>query len=179
MLLTQDIAVIPILAFLPLLAMPEVSSSVIASSDHTAQSFTLLSGLNSWQSALVRLGVITAVVVGGVYLTGPIFRFVAQARLRELFTATALFLVIGIAMMMTLVGLSPALGTFVAGVVLANSPYKHELESNIEPFKGLLLGVFFITVGAGVNFTLLSEQFVSIALATLGLIAVNSPCCLC
>ncbi|WP_105265234.1 cation:proton antiporter domain-containing protein [Pseudoalteromonas sp. T1lg76] len=171
-LLTQDIAVIPILAVLPLLAMGDASSAEIAGTHATSQ-INILSGLNGWQSALIVLAVILSVVVGGAYLTGPIFKFVAQARLRELFTATALFLVIGIALMMTLVGLSPALGTFIAGVVLANSPYKHELESNIEPFKGLLLGVFFITVGAGINFTLLAAQFGWIFFTTLALILVK------
>ncbi|MBS3796663.1 cation:proton antiporter [Pseudoalteromonas sp. BDTF-M6] len=171
-LLTQDIAVIPILAVLPLLAMTDISGADMAGAHATSQ-LNILSGLNGWQSALVVLAVVLAVVIGGAYLTGPIFKFVAQARLRELFTATALLLVIGISLMMTLVGLSPALGTFIAGVVLANSPYKHELESNIEPFKGLLLGVFFITVGAGINFGLLAEQFTVIALTTLALIAVK------
>ncbi len=165
-LLTQDIAVIPILAFLPLLAAPELMASAHSVADHSNVGFNLTAGMNSWQSALVRLAVVLAVVIGGTFLTGPIFRFVAQARLRELFTVTALFLVIGIALLMTLVGLSPALGTFIAGVVLANSPYRHELESNIEPFKGLLLGVFFITVGAGVDFELLFANASEIFAAT-------------
>ena len=98
------------------------------------------------------------VVVGGSQLTPVLFRFISLARLRELFTASALALVVGIALLMSLVGLSPALGTFLAGVVLANSEYRHELESDIEPFKGLLLGLFFMTVGAGINFALLSEN---------------------
>ncbi|MEO2279379.1 monovalent cation:proton antiporter-2 (CPA2) family protein [Pseudoalteromonas sp. YIC-468] len=163
-LLTQDIAVIPILAFLPLLAAPDLVVSAASETGHG--NFNLLADMNSWQSALVRLAVVLAVVFGGTYLTGPIFRFVAQARLRELFTVTALFLLIGIALLMMLVGLSPALGTFIAGVVLANSPYRHELESNIEPFKGLLLGVFFITVGAGVDFELLVANAGEILAAT-------------
>ncbi|MFY8275013.1 monovalent cation:proton antiporter-2 (CPA2) family protein [Pseudoalteromonas sp. SSDWG2] len=170
-LLTQDIAVIPILAFLPVLAAPEffVDVATDAAADHSSQ-LLLLTGLSAWQSALVRFAVVIGVIVGGIYLTGPVFRFIAHSRLRELFTATALFMVIGIALMMMLVGLSPALGTFIAGVVLANSPYKHELESNIEPFKGLLLGLFFITVGASMNFTLLTENTIVILLSTLGLI---------
>ena len=90
-----------------------------------------------------RVGAIAVVILGGNYLTRPLFRFVAGAKLRELFTATALLMVIGIALLMTLVGLSPALGTFLAGVVLANSEFRHELESDIDPFKGLLLGLFF------------------------------------
>jgi voltage-gated potassium channel Kch len=88
----------------------------------------------------------------------PVFRFIAATRLREMFTATALLLVIGIALAMQQVGLSPALGTFVAGVVLADNEYRHELESDIDPFKGLLLGLFFISVGASINFNLLIQQ---------------------
>ncbi len=116
---------------------------------------SLVAGLNGWQTALVTLAAIGVVVIIGSYLTRPLFRFIASAQLRELFTATALLIVIGIALLMSLVGLSPALGTFLAGVVLANSEYRHELESDIDPFKGLLLGVFFMTVGAGINFGLL------------------------
>ena len=188
-LLTQDIAVIPMLALLPLLAVPELLPGALsalpdpavaenAGADHAAADhgagLNLLAGLATWQAALVTLGMIAAVVLGGGYLTTPLFRFVALARLRELFTATALFFVIGIALMMTLVGLSPALGTFLAGVVLANSSYKHELESNIEPFKGLLLGLFFITVGASINFSVLAQQYPLIVALTLGLIVIKT-----
>lgn len=175
-LLTQDMAVIPMLVLLPLLATPEtaeVSSSLAqqATEHHTV---SLVDGLTHWQTALVTILAIAIVVLGGNYLTSPIFRFVSKARLRELFTATALMFVVGIALLMSLVGLSPALGTFLAGVVLANSVYKHELESNIEPIKGLLLGLFFITVGASIDFTLLVEQFWIILLLTLLLFAVKS-----
>jgi len=97
----------------------------------------------------------------------------ASAGLRELFTAAALMMVIGIALLMTLVGLSPALGTFIAGVVLANSEYRHELESDIEPFRGLLLGLFFMTVGAGINFALLFDSFFTVLALTLGMIALK------
>lgn len=188
-LLTQDIAVIPMLALLPLLAVPELLPGALsalpdpavaeqAGADHAAADhgagLNLLAGLATWQAALVTLGMIAAVVLGGGYLTTPLFRFVALARLRELFTATALLFVIGIALMMTLVGLSPALGTFLAGVVLANSSYKHELESNIEPFKGLLLGLFFITVGASINFSVLAQQYPLIVALTLGLIVIKT-----
>ncbi|MEM9209058.1 MAG: cation:proton antiporter, partial [Pseudomonadota bacterium] len=104
----------------------------------------------------------------------PIFRFIALARLRELFTAAALMLVVGIAWLMMFVGLSPALGTFLAGVVLANSEYRHELESNIDPFKGLLLGLFFITVGAAINFSLLFNNLAVIVGMTLGLMILKA-----
>ncbi|MDK9682963.1 monovalent cation:proton antiporter-2 (CPA2) family protein [Pseudoalteromonas shioyasakiensis] len=176
-LLTQDIAVIPMLAFIPLLALPELAPA-IADTTHASEDghggLSLVANLESWQAALVTLGMIALVVFGGNYLTAPIFRFVALARLRELFTATALFFVIGIALMMSLVGLSPALGTFLAGVVLANSPYKHELESNIDPFKGLLLGLFFITVGASINFQLLADNLATIVLLTSALIVTKT-----
>lgn len=175
-LLTQDIAVIPMLALMPLLAMPELVEAMShgAGGDDHGASMSIVAGLNAWQTTLVTLGCIAAVVLGGIYLTRPIFRFIAGAGLRELFTAAALMMVIGIALLMTVVGLSPALGTFLAGVVLANSEYRHELESDIEPFKGLLLGLFFMTVGAGINFALLSENFALILGLTLGLIAVKA-----
>ena len=196
-LLFQDIAVIPMLALIPLLAMPELmdmGADVAAHGDTThaeapldshaddshgddgdhASGISLIDGLSGWQVALVNLGAIAAVVLGGSYLTRPIFRFISGAGLRELFTATALMMVIGIALLMSLVGLSPALGTFLAGVVLANSEYRHELESDIDPFKGLLLGLFFMTVGAGINFGLLGENLALILGLTLGLIVVKA-----
>lgn len=169
-LLTQDIAVIPMLAFIPLLALPELSQGISSAAQNSHSGLSLVADLESWQAAFVTLGMIALVIFGGNYLTAPLFRFVALARLRELFTATALVFVIGIALMMSLVGLSAALGTFLAGVVLANSPYKHELESNIEPFKGLLLGLFFITVGAGINFQLLTDNFMVTVLLTFALV---------
>jgi CPA2 family monovalent cation:H+ antiporter-2 len=167
-LLFQDIAVIPMLALLPLLAIASIdpSASALSTQDQGA-TLSLVAGLNSWQTGLVTLAAISLVIVAGGYLTRPLFNFIAMAQLRELFTAAALLMVIGIALLMSLVGLSPALGTFLAGVVLANSEYRHELESDIAPFKGLLLGLFFMTVGAGINFVLLSEHW----LVLLGLTA--------
>ncbi|MCK7529146.1 MAG: cation:proton antiporter [Ignavibacteriales bacterium] len=99
----------------------------------------------------------------GRFLIRPVFRFIAQTRMLEIFTAASLLLVIAIAVLMTQVGLSPALGTFLAGVVLANSEYRHELISDIEPFKGLLLGLFFISVGASINFQLIIDSPLLIA----------------
>ena len=177
-LLFQDIAVIPMLALVPLLALPELTqalsdSTVITDGDHSGASMSLVAGLPNWGAALVTLGAIATVIVAGSYLTGPIFRFIAVAQLRELFVATALLIVIGIALLMSLVGLSPAWGTFLAGVVLANSEYRHELESDIDPFKGLLLGLFFMTVGAGINFGLLFDSLSTILGLTLGLMALK------
>lgn len=175
-LLTQDIAVIPMLALIPLLAVPELvdaaqhAADAGHGSDDHGPALSLVDGLNGWQTALVTLAAVAAVILGGSFLTRPIFRFISVAGLRELFTATALMMVVGIALLMSLVGLSPALGTFLAGVVLANSEYRHELESDIDPFRGLLLGLFFMTVGAGINFGLLWDTiFVTVAL-TMGLL---------
>lgn len=174
-LLFQDIAVIPMLALVPLLALPELMDAVShgGAQDHGAE-VSLVAGLAGWQTALVTLGAIAAVIAAGSYLIGPLFRFIAAANLRELFVAAALMMVVGIALLMTLVGLSPALGTFLAGVVLANSEYRHELESDIDPFKGLLLGLFFMTVGAGINFGLLGENLGLIIGLTLGLMALKA-----
>lgn len=159
-LLFQDIAVIPMLALIPLLAIPELVASAAEHGSHGDghENLSLVDGLPPWAYALVIIGSVAFVTVGGHFLSRPLFKFVASSHLREIFTATALMLIIGIAALMGLVGLSPALGAFLAGVVLANSEFRHELEANIEPFKGLLLGLFFITVGAGINFTVLSEN---------------------
>ncbi|MFA0480825.1 monovalent cation:proton antiporter-2 (CPA2) family protein [Vibrio splendidus] len=176
-LLFQDIAVIPMLAFIPLLALPELieaaQSAVASASDHHEE-LSLVAGLPGWAYGLVITASIAIVVVGGHFLSRPLFRFVASSGLREIFTATALMLVIGIAALMSLVGLSPALGTFLAGVVLANSEFRHELESNIDPFKGLLLSLFFITVGAGINFDVLFNDFGLIIGLTLGVMLLKA-----
>jgi CPA2 family monovalent cation:H+ antiporter-2 len=174
-LLFQDIAVIPMLAFIPLLVLPElVGVDVVEAGGGDHGSLSLVEHLSGWQRALVTIGAIAFVVVGGSYLTRPVFRFIAMARLRELFTAFALMLVIGIALLMIVVGLSPALGTFLAGVVLANSEYRHELESNIDPFKGLLLGLFFITVGAAIQFDLLMANLGGVVAMTIGLMTLKA-----
>lgn len=178
-LLFQDIAVIPILALIPLLALPELMGALGHGDDHggghgdAGLSLNLVEGLPGWQTALVTLAAVGLVIVAGRYLTGPIFRYVAKARLRELFVSTALMMVLAIALLMTMVGLSPALGTFLAGVVMANSEYRHELESDIAPFKGIFLGVFFITVGASIDFGLLGENFGLVFGLTLGLIVLK------
>lgn len=166
-LLFQDIAVIPILAFFPLLAVADVSSL------STHESHTWIETLPIILRTAVVLGVVASIVLVGKYLIGPAFRLIAQTHLRELFTAAALLLVIGITLLMTLVGLSPALGTFVAGVVLAQSEYRHELETDIEPFKGLLLGLFFIAVGASIDFQLIGSEPGLIALLVGGLIFIK------
>lgn len=176
-LLFQDIAVIPMLAFIPLLAIPELvaqAESLATSAAEHHDELSLVAHLPSWAYGLVIAGSIAVVVVGGHYLSRPLFRFVASSGLREIFTATALMLVVGIAALMSLVGLSPALGTFLAGVVLANSEFRHELESNIDPFKGLLLGLFFITVGAGIDFGILFDDFFIIVGLTFTVMAIKA-----
>ena len=137
-LLFQDIAAIPLLAVITLLAISAAPSSEPI-----------------WQDALAAFGAIAGVVVIGRYLTRPALRLVASTGLREIFTAFALLLIIGIAQLMSLVGLSMALGAFVAGVLLASSEYRRAIEVDIEPFKGLLLGLFFISVGMSIDFRLL------------------------
>ena len=162
-LLAQDIAVIPMLILLPLLAIPALpvlapDGSMELVGDHSDGhhgALSLVEGLPAWGVTLVTLGAVAAVILTGIFLTRPVFRYIHHARLREMYTALALLMVVSIAVLMQMVGLSPALGTFLAGVVLANSEFRHELESDLAPFKGLLLGLFFITVGAGINFGLL------------------------
>jgi CPA2 family monovalent cation:H+ antiporter-2 len=177
-LLTQDIAVIPILAILPLLIITVpvkiTSDGSISRNLETTQgenysaTMSLVDGLPGWGVTLVTVAAIATVILAGVFLTRPIFRFIHAARLREMYTALALLIVVSISFLMMLVGLSPALGAFIAGVVLASSEFRHELESNILPFKGLLLGLFFVTVGAGINFEILfSDFFLLITMALL------------
>lgn len=153
-LLFQDIAVIPIIAILPLLAVLGLGHG--HEGDHHSSS--IIAHLATWQQTLIVIGVVLAIVVIGHYLMRPLFRFIAESGLREIFTALALLLVVGIALLMNMVGLSPALGAFIAGVVLADSEYRHEIEANIDPFKALLLGLFFISVGASIDFDLLVEE---------------------
>lgn len=175
-LLMQDIAVIPMLAFIPLLALPELVEAATAmqsSAEHHPE-LSLVAGLPTWGYALAILASIGGVIVLGHFLSRPLFHYVASSGLREIFVATALLLVIGIAALMSLVGLSPALGTFLAGVVLANSEFRHELESNIEPFKGLLLGLFFITVGAGIDFNILVQNLLLIVTITLAVMTLKA-----
>ena len=131
--------------------------------NHRDDHQTLVGSLPGWAQTLVVLGAVALIIVGGRFLIRPVFRFIAQTRMLEIFTAASLLLVISIAVLMTQVGLSPALGTFLAGVVLANSEYRHELISDIEPFKGLLLGLFFISVGASINFQLIIDSPLLIA----------------
>lgn len=172
-LLFQDIAVIPMLAVIPLLALPGLRDGASSTSSQDS-GLSLVVGLPGWAHALVVVGAVAAVIVGGYYLSRPVFRYVVQSGLREIFTATALMLVIGIAALMSLVNLSPALGAFLAGVVLANSEFRHELKASIEPFKGLLLGLFFITVGAGINFQVLAAEWGAVIFLAAAVIVIKA-----
>src|SRR5919197_1818566 len=112
----------------------------------------------TWQGLAFAVAAIVGTLVLGHFLARPVFRHIARTRLREVFTAFALLLVLGIALLFETVGLSMALGAFLAGVLLAESEYRHEIQAAIEPFKGVLLGLFFIAVGMSVDFTLLLEH---------------------
>jgi monovalent cation:proton antiporter-2 (CPA2) family protein len=153
-LLFQDMAVIPFLALFPILGAG-------FSAPHTESP-----GIR----ALLVLGAVAAVVLSGRFLVRPLFKAISRLKLRETFTALALLIVVASATLMHFVGMSPALGAFLAGVVLADSEFKHQIEADIEPFKGLLLGLFFITVGSTIQFGLLTSQPVTIGLWVLGLI---------
>ena len=172
-LLFQDIAVIPIIAFLPLLALNTDFGVVAVQAEGQSHSRSLIGHLATWQQTLVIFSVLASLIMFGRYLIRPIFRFIAESGLREIFTAAALLLVIGISLLMNLVGLSPALGAFIAGVVLADSEYRHELEANIDPFKALLLGLFFISVGAGIDFSLIATKPLLIIGLVFGLVLVK------
>ena len=170
-LLFQDVAVIPIFALLPLLAMQPAPT----------EEATALASLPGWAQTIAVLGAVALIVLAGRYLMQPLFRWVAGTHVREIFVAFALVIVVGITLLMDLVGMSAALGAFLGGVVLADSDYRHELEMDLEPFKGLLLAVFFIAVGSGIDFTLLRTMpgvllgtvlgFMAVKLAVLWLLA--------
>lgn len=169
-LLFQDIAVIPILAILPLLASGG-SQGEHHESGHAHSS--ALTALPPWAQMLVTLFAVAFVVIAGRFLLRPVFRYIASSKLREMFTAVALLVVVATALLMEFVGLSAALGTFIAGVVLADSEYRHQLEADVEPFKGLLLGLFFIAVGAGLDLGLVADQPVLLAGLVVGLMAIK------
>jgi monovalent cation:proton antiporter-2 (CPA2) family protein len=154
-LLFQDVAVIPMLAVMPLLALPAFMDSEKLAQLVNAE---MQPGRPGWLSALLVLGVVVTIVLSGRYLARPVFRYIAKTRSREIFIAAALLLVVGVTLPMHALGLSPALGTFLAGVVMAESEFRHELETSIEPFKGLLLGLFFISVGASIDLKMVVSE---------------------
>jgi CPA2 family monovalent cation:H+ antiporter-2 len=156
------------LALLPLL----VVGGVTATNGHGGDSF--FDHLPAWQQTIAVLSSVVFIIIAGRLLIVPALRVVSKTNLRELFTASALLIVIAISFLMQSVGLSPALGAFLGGVVLANSEFRHELESDLEPFKGLLLGLFFIAVGASINFHLIADQPGQIAMLVLVVMAVKT-----
>lgn len=168
-LLFQDIAVIPILAMMPLLAMHGVD--VQHDDGHGGSIISHLA--THWQAIIIILS-IAAIIFAGHWIANPIFRYVAESGLKEIFTALSLLIVVGITVLMTAIGLSPALGAFLAGVVLAENEYRHEVELDIEPFKGLLLGLFFITVGAGIDLPLIAKEPTTILLCVLALVLIKA-----
>ncbi|OCK53113.1 potassium transporter [Chryseobacterium sp. CBo1] len=150
-LLFQDIAVIPILAILPIIANYKARH-------HDNEVQVLIQTLPEWlQFATVIFGVVVLILLGR-YVFVPFLRYVSKAGMTELLTASSLFLVIGVSELMVAIGLSPALGAFLAGVMLANSEFRHELEAQIDPFKGLLLAVFFVSVGSTMNFNVIAQD---------------------
>ncbi|MEZ0309154.1 MAG: glutathione-regulated potassium-efflux system protein KefC [Ramlibacter sp.] len=159
-LLFQDVAAIPILALLPLLG------GVAEAGD--------ASGASRWLEAAKIIGVIGGIVLGGRLLLRPLLRWIAKSNTPEIFTAASLLLVVAIAALMQLVGLSMALGAFLAGVLLAESEYRRELETDIEPFKGLLLGLFFIAVGMSIDFGVLLKSPGLMAAVVLGFLAIKA-----
>ncbi|WON76706.1 glutathione-regulated potassium-efflux system protein KefB [Serratia sp. UGAL515B_01] len=154
-LLFQDMAVIPALALIPLLAGGAGNS-------------------DDWADIAIKVAAFGGMLIGGRVLLRPLFRYIASSGVREIFTAAALLVVLGAALFMETLGLSMALGTFIAGVLLAESEYRHELEIAIEPFKGLLLGLFFISVGMALNIGVLYTHLAQVLLGVFVLIAVKS-----
>jgi monovalent cation:H+ antiporter-2, CPA2 family len=186
-LLFQDMAMVVMLALIPVLTLtafsgptsstfgvqnaPEADTAGGHAADGAAEPLiTIVQSLPGWAATLLTLTVVAGIILGGHFLTRPVFRYVHASRLPEMSTFISLLIVAGIAFLMMLVGLSPALGTFVAGVVLANSEFRHQLEADIAPIKGLLLGLFFITVGVNINFRLFFNQPFTVLGFTLGLI---------
>jgi monovalent cation:proton antiporter-2 (CPA2) family protein len=162
-LLFQDMAVIPMLAIFPLLASIHLSAE-------DSHSTSLIHQYPAWIQTIIVLSSIFGIILLGKYALSPLFRVLANTRLREVFTGASLLLVIGISILMGAIGLSAALGTFLAGVVLASSEFRHELEGDIEPFKGLLLGLFFLSVGASMNVDVVFQDPIKITLIVISIV---------
>lgn len=169
-LLVQDVAIIPILAAVPLLA---IAGSGAAIDAEVTQAVEAMNTPADWLLPLSVIGAFVAALVAGRYIVRPLLSYVARTGLREAFTAMGLAMVVGAALITQQLGLSPALGGFIGGVLLADSEYRHELESNLEPFKGLLLGLFFISVGMSIAFSVLATEPLRIAVLVVGLIVIK------
>ncbi|KTD40994.1 monovalent cation:proton antiporter-2 (CPA2) family protein [Legionella parisiensis] len=166
-LLFQDIAVIPILIIIPLLA----QHGNIQVNVHES---AFIMHLPRWLYAIFVAGVVGSVILIGHYLSRHLFLIIAKTNLREVFTAFSLALVVGVTLLMEFIGVSPALGAFIAGVVLANSQYKHAVDADIQPFKGILLGLFFISVGMAMNFSLFSQKAMLILITVIALVTLKA-----
>lgn len=165
-LLLQDIAVIPVLAILPLLAGVETAKSEVSPN--------LIIAFFQTHSTITIAAAVLVIFLAGRFLINPFLHYIGRTNIRELFTASALFIIIGVSWLMTQVGISAALGAFMAGVLLANSEFRHELESDIAPFKGVLLGVFFTAIGATINFDVIVNEPLKILLAVSAIMFLKS-----
>ena len=173
-LLFQDVAVIAMIAILPALALP--GSESVTEAAHGASSGhgpAENHGPTGWLLGLSIFGVFGGMILSGRLLLRPLFKFIARMGVRETFTAMALALVVGSALLMQWLGLSAALGAFIAGVVLADSDYRHQLERDIEPFKALLLGLFFMSVGMSIDFATLMQNPLTIFALLIGLVGLK------
>ncbi len=179
-LLMQDIAVIPLLALFPLLALPDLQLNFLLNAAISGEpineniSIKPTSNLPNWALAIVLTLGITSIILIGKYLTNPLLTFISNSKLKEVFLATTLLMIISVSYLMHLVGLSAALGTFLVGLVLSTSKFRHSIALELEPFKGLLLGLFFITVGASINFSVLFNNFLFIIGLTIGMIVIKT-----
>jgi glutathione-regulated potassium-efflux system ancillary protein KefC len=167
-LLVQDVSVIPILAAIPLLAMPDA----VLDHEVTTAVESIANPLD-WLTPIIIIGAFVGAILGGRFLVRPVLRFVARTGVREAFTALGLAIVFGAALLAQFEGFSPALGAFIGGVLLADSEYRHELESNLEPFKGLLLGLFFISVGMSIAFDILWSEPLRLLALVLGFVGIK------
>ncbi len=165
-LLFQDVAAIPFLAIIPLLAI----GAPVAEAHHGAG---MLTEVSPWVRALIVVAACGLTIGAGRYLSVPVYRFLTMARLPEIQLAGALLLIVLVSLVMALLGLSPALGSFLIGVTLASSPFRHQLEADIGPFKGILMGLFFITVGAGIDLARLADEPLHILGLTLALLVLK------
>lgn len=176
-LLLQDIAVIGIIAAIPILALYsgiDPAAREAANAAHGADSYSAGFKPTGWLFGLSVIGVFAAMIIFGRLALAPALKLITKAGVREIFTSVALLLVVGAALLMDWLGLSAALGAFIAGVVLADSDYRHQLERDIEPFKALLLGLFFISVGMSINFDVLAQNPLGVAGMVAGLVAIKS-----
>lgn len=169
-LLVQDVAVIPVLAAIPLLAVSGSRHAVHEEINHAVQ---VIADPLDWVTPLILIGAFIGAIIAGRYLVRPVLTYVARTGVREAFTALGLAIVFGAALLTQLEGFSPALGAFIGGVLLADSEYRHELESNLEPFKGLLLGLFFISVGMSIAFSVLWSQPLQLLALVTGFVGIK------